>query len=499
MRNSYGGLVLAVALASSVAHAQKIVILEIDGDATGKLRTQVENAVKKGQALELVPISAYKDSAARKKLKGGAAMTPVGVARVSKSMNLDAAVGGEVTATSFHVVIYDFQGGELWTKDLKAKNGLLSEEFAGKLARAITAAAEQGAQRRTQGEAAPPPDAPVDEGQGEAVITPPERKVVEPSRHTRGGEEVAPGPTEPPEERDTDLDLEGRKRKSAGAVKGIPLIRFALTGMTVWRSQCLRPGVSSCDEYALKAQKPEGVIIDFSASAPYPGGAGALELFPFARFDNRIAQGFGLLASFGYAVSQTRIIEETAQGSGPEKPVVSTDIGWAAQAAWRFHFAAGYGEPQAPGFVGVRAGLTARSFNIDPKAGTPLPSSVRVGGGAGFPALGFDASVPISRYFRIEAGGSLYVNPTPSAEQIVGYGNLKDPTGGVQSTGWGFDAGFAGELYGPLGWTARVGMMTFVDHYFGQGQKWTVCNDAQCGGVSEERFISLYWGLTAAY
>jgi hypothetical protein len=414
-------------------------------------------------------------------------------------MGLDAAVSGELQGPSYHVIIYDFQGQELWTKDLKIKNGLLSEEFAGKLARAIAAAAEQGAQHRAQGDA-PPAEPPPEEQQPEATLTPPERHV-EPGGRTRlpGGEEhVAPGPSEP-EERDTDLDVEGRKKKSGGAVKGIPLIRFALTGMTVWRSQCLRPGVQSCDEYALKAQKPEGVIIDFSASAPYPGGAGALELFPFARFDNRIAQGFGVLASFGYAVSQTRIIEETAQGTGPEKPVVSTDVSWAAQAAWRFHFPAGYGEPQVPGYVGLRAGLTARSFNIDPNAGTPLPSSVRVGGGAGFVVAGFDASVPISKYFRIEAGGSLYVNPTPSAEQIVGYGNLQDPTGGVQSTGWGFEGGFSGEIYGPLGWTARLAVQSFVDKYYGQGQKWTVCNDTQCGGVSEERFVSLYWGLTAAY
>jgi hypothetical protein len=38
---------------------------------------------------------------------------------------------------------------------------------------------------------------------------------------------------------------------------------------------------------------------------------------------------------------------------------------------------------------------------------------------------------------------------------------------------------------------------SFVDRFHGEGQKWTVCNDSQCGGVAEETLITLVWGVTA--
>lgn len=469
---------LAVVLATQ-AFAQKVVILELDGDPQGKLRSQIEAAVKSAGVVELISLKAFKDAAAKRKLKGAAAMTPVGVARASRSLKLDAAVGGEVSEGSYKVLIYDRVGEQLWTKELPVKRGLLSDDFAGKLARAIAAAAEQGAARATTAAS----------GGGEET----------------GGGEGSPGldltqtdSGAPPEDRDADLE-EPTRRKQPARVP-VPLFRVWVGGTTTWRSQCLRPGVTTCKEYDLAQTKPTGISIDFTATVPYLGLSLNAEVFPLARLDNRVLQGFGLLIGFQYGQSQTRIVEETPQGQGPDKTVKSDDVGFSAQLAWRYHFQMGYGDPQPVAWVGLRGGLQSRSFLIDPTAGTSLPSSERVyPTGLGFPSIGLDASVPLNKYLRFELVLAWFLNPRPAAEQIVGYGNLDDPTGGATATGLGVELGLAGDLWGPIGYVVRWRYQGFTDRYYGQGQKWTVCNELQCGGVGEESFHSIIWGITASY
>jgi hypothetical protein len=478
-----------VAVLATPAFAQKVVILELDGDPQGKLRGQIEAAVRSAAVVELVSLKSYKDAAAKKKMKGAAAMTPAAVARTSKLIGLDAAVGGEVSDGLYKVLIYDRAGEQLWSKDLPVKKGLLSEDFAGKLARAIAAAAEQGAARTT---AAAPEDTTT--GGGE------ESPGLDLTQTDSGGERgVVTGTKDPnPEDRDTDLEDPNRKKKAA--MVPVPIIRVWLAGTTTWRSQCLRPGVTNCKEYDLAQTPPTGISIDFTATVPYLGLSLNADVFPLARLDNRILQGFGVLIGFQYGQSQTRIVEETPQGQGPDKTVKSDDIGFSAQLAWRYHFQMGYGDPQPVGWVGLRGGMQSRSFLIDPMAGTSLPSSERVyPTGAGFFTIGIDGAVPINKFLRIEAVLSYFSNPRPAAEQIVGYGNLNDPTGGATATGLGFELGLSGEVWGPLGYTVRWRYQGFTDRYYGQGQKWTVCNEQQCGGVGEESFHSIIWGVTASF
>jgi hypothetical protein len=258
--------------------------------------------------------------------------------------------------------------------------------------------------------------------------------------------------------------------------------------------------VTNCKEYDLAQVPPTGISIDFTATVPYLGLSLMADVFPLAMLDNIVLQGFGVLLGFQYGQSQTRIVEETPQGQGPDKTVKSDDLAFSMQLAWRYHFQVGYGDPQPVGWVGIRGGLQSRSFLIDPMAGTSLPSSDRVfPTGIGFGQIGLDASVPLNKYLRLEAGFSYYVNPRPAAEQIVGYGNLNDPTGGATATGFGIEAGVAGDLWGPLGYMVRWRAMSFTDRYYGQGQKWTVCNEQQCGGVGEESFHSILWGVTASF
>ena len=57
---------LLLALLSLPAFAQKVVILELDGDTKDKLRAQVEAAVREAGAVELIPLKEYKAAAAKK-------------------------------------------------------------------------------------------------------------------------------------------------------------------------------------------------------------------------------------------------------------------------------------------------------------------------------------------------------------------------------------------------------------------------------------------------
>ncbi|HEY1087598.1 MAG TPA: hypothetical protein VGE37_07885, partial [Archangium sp.] len=294
---------LAVLLFAAPAMAQKVVVLEIDGDPQGKLRNQIENALKLAAVVELVPLKTYRDAAARKKVRLSLAMSPAGVARVSRVVKLDAAVGGEVTDSTYKVLISDRAGEQLWTKELPVKKGVLSDDFANKLARAIAAAAEQGAAKAA-------PSGGEETSGGEEVagidLTQPEKPAETPTYNTRA-EPVVPG-----EERDTDLEDPNKKKK--GKRVPVKLFRFALAGTTTWRSQCLRPGVTNCKEYDLAQVPPTGISIDFTATVPYLGLSLSADVFPLAFLDNIVLQGFGVLLGFMYGQSQTRIVEESSQG-----------------------------------------------------------------------------------------------------------------------------------------------------------------------------------------
>ena len=62
-------VVALIALVSFPALAQKVVVLEIDGDDKGRLRTQIEKAVKEAGTVSLVPLAEYKAAAAKRKMK----------------------------------------------------------------------------------------------------------------------------------------------------------------------------------------------------------------------------------------------------------------------------------------------------------------------------------------------------------------------------------------------------------------------------------------------
>lgn len=489
------------------AFAQRVVILEFEADKGNKLRTQVEKALKKANTVDLVPIAKWKDLAGKKKLKGPQAMTPAAVGKIARSAEVDAAVEG-VLGDKFFVRILDSTGQELWSKELPLKKGLLSEDHAKKLAKAITAAAKTAPVSTKEDEEKPGKEKtePKEEGtrpekSAEAVDSDQPRRpgdLSDDERAKRRKEEEAEAnsatdvrePIVP--ERDQDLDNEGKKAK----VKAFKMIRVWLAGTTTWRSYCSRPGVLSCKDYETRDPKPSGDTVDFSPQVPYAGFLLHLEAFPLAIFtDNKYASGLMLQGSFSLGFSLTRVKVTSPSGETPEKDVVSTDRGWHAQLGYHFPFVFGSDSNPLVAYIGPTVGVASRVFEIDAQAMVPLPGSFRV-----FPQFGVEAGVPLgSKYARLELGFTYFLNPKPGPDEIVGYGNLNDPSGGGSGSGFQFEAGLGGEVWGPIGYTIRFRHTRFTDQFFGQGKKWTKCDATQCGGAAEEVYSALFWGITASF
>ncbi len=496
---------LFLVLFAAPAFAQRVVILEFEADKANKLRTQVEKALKKANTVDLVPIAKWKDLAGKKKLKGPQAMTPAAVAKISRSAEVDAAVEGAIGA-KFFVRILDSTGQELWSKELPLKKGLLSDDHAKKLAKAITAAAKTAPASTKE-------DAEKPEEKTESVAVKPEKTeehvdldqprrpgdLSDDERAKRRKEEEAEAnsatdvrePIVP--ERDQDLDSEGKKAK----VKPFKTVRVWLAGTTTWRSYCSRPGVLNCKDYDSRVPQPSGDTVDFSPQVPYAGFMLNLELFPLVPFiDSKYASGLMFTGHFSLGFSLTKVRVTSPTGETPEKDVVSTDRGWSAQIGYRFPIVFGSDSSPLAAYIGPRFGVASRVFEIDAKAMVPLPGSYRV-----FPQVGVDAAVPLgSKYARLELGFTYFINPRPGPDEIIGYGNPADPaTGGGVGTGFGFEGGLGGDVWGPIGYTIRYRYTRYNDQFFGQGKKWVKCDDTQCGGAAEEVYSGLFWGITASF
>jgi hypothetical protein len=486
LRISRYGRLLAFALLwlSGGAWAQRVVVLEVEGDRGNHLREQVESALKKAGAVEILSIRRYKEGASKKHLKGARAMTPSAVAQVSRVVPFEAAVGGTL-ADTFFVRILDPGGQELWSKDLPLRSGLLSSDNARRLAKAIAAAAATVSTTPpavpSVDAAAPPETAEVDA----PVIRTPQRGGAQ-AEAAMPGLDVSHDDTEShvdvsAEGRDTDLEAEFRRRPPRVAPK---LVLVQLTGTTTWRSYCARPGpgVTSCAQYDALTNKPPGDTVDFSPQVPYAGVGVTGEGFPLQGFDN-LLKGLGVGGSYSRGYSLTNVQVQSTGGSSPtSKQVVSTDESYYAMGLYRYYFS--YGEKKDPlvGYAGIRGGLVGRTFNVDPTAEVPLPGSHRQ-----FGAIGVDALIPIIKLLKVDARALYYINPAPGPDEVVGYGQ--------SATGQGFevDGGVSGDIWGPFGYVLRFTYQQYHDTFVGQGNKWSN------GGVAQETYSGLYWGASAQF
>lgn len=244
------------------------------------------------------------------------------------------------------------------------------------------------------------------------------------------------------------------------------------------------------------AERPSGTIVNFTAQAPYLGGQLSGELFPLALLKrvSPFVQGIGITGSLNFGSSATVVRKETAAGPGPETTAQSVELGWSAGLAYRYYYAFGLGPEKSNGYVGLRADFRNHRFTVDAEGESEVPGTFRL-----FPSVGLDVSFPLMRYLRLEASGSYFVNPAPGPDEIYGYGDANHPTGGGVGAGFTAEGGIAGDIWGPIGYQGRVRVSSYKDRFYGKGNKWTVCDDKQCGGAAEETYVIIMWGLTAAF
>lgn len=505
-------IVLASLFIGQAALAQRVVVLEFDGDRKGKLRTQVETALKKAGVVDLVALKKYKDAAKKKKVSPSRAMTPSGVKTLAKGLQLDAAVEG-ATGDDFYVRILDPQGNPLWDKHLPMTRGLISADNARRLAKAIAAAAAAGQEGKATEDTTPketktvpeekkPPeektpevsvetDKPVVKEEKKDTVKLPEVSVSEDTeaktaeeRERRQKEEMAEAHTATDAtERDSDLEAETRRPK---ARTGPRLIQLQLLPLVTWRGYCARPGVGSCREYdnLAKDQQPPGVTINFSATFPYGGVLFGLELFPLAPVTDSAINGLGLVGYFGRGFAKAVVRSENEVSGTPSKEVIALDDAYFAGATYRYHFVMGDERKPLVGYAGVRGGFMGRSFEVDPTANSPLPGSHR-----SYPVVGVDLSVPLVSFLRVEASGSYFLGPRPGVDEIAGFGT--DATG----FGFGGDFGFAGDIWGPVGYIAKFRYARYQDSYTGTGNRWTAVEK----GAAEETYSTALLGLTVSF
>ncbi len=499
------GAVLAIALLfSGAAHAQKVVVLEFEGDRGGRLHNQLEGALKRSTKLNVLSSKKYKELAEKKKFKGARAMTAGAIAALARPFKIDIAVEGAVTDT-FFVRLLDPDGKELWQKDLKLKSGVLTPDNVRRLAKVIVTAANtppgEAPEKPAPAEVASAPaeesrpskpaaeeKAPSEEARPEEIATSeiktPVRSTTAEERDRRAQEDLAESHTAVQPEatvRDEDLDVEATRTKAPRV--GPRIITFNLNGGTTWRSYCSRPGVNSCREYdSLGAERPPGDTVDFSAQVPYAGFGIAAEVFPLAVLDN-LLEGIGFAGGYSRGFSLTNVKVVTPSGQTPEKPVISVDETINVAGVYRYFFSFGDKRQPMVGYVGLRGGWAIKNFSVDRNAEVPLPGSHRTA-----VALGLDVSVPlITRYLRIEASGTYYINPRAGVTERAAYGDT------VASRGFTAEGGLAGDVWGPLGWTLRFRFSSFGDRFTGRGDKW------ETGGSAQETYLGVFLGPAAYF
>ena len=502
-----------VLLLAHAAFAGRVVVLEIGGDRHGRLRAQIEQAVRRAHVLELVPLGTYLAAAKGHGISRARAMTPAGVRALSGPTGLTIAVGGSLGRT-FFVRLFDPAGFELWSKQLPQRRGLISPQDAKRLAKAVEVAASQvtPASRGGPDESSEPapltsanPSTPNPSSDGALAYGPDTEQP--PAGNTGPGNPAASNPvqtpsptpepqassatppsgstapatpaTTPPAEAPAATPL-AEAAPSEPALPGPHWLVVKVLGTTSFRSYCARPGVSACGEYdSLDASsRPPGGTVQFDPQVPYAGVDLGLEVFPFATLDN-LARGFGLLAEYHRGFVRTNVALQGEGGSTPTSSTNSTDSGYDAELAWRYYFARGKG---LVGYAGVRAGLRAYDFNVDASVAQVLPGSHRRS-----VVAGVDGAFPILRLLRIEGAAELLPGAHPGTDEVVSFG------ASGKGSGYALELGAGGDVYGPIGYFAHVRYAHFSDRFSGQGTLWPD------GGAAQESYVTVLLGATFSF
>jgi len=478
---------LAVLITAQSASAQKIVVLDFKGDTRGRIRAQVE-AKLRAEGASVIPLRKYRNEALLRGVAGARSGSAAAVAKMSRVLGLAGVVKGQV-ARGFHVVLLDASGKAALARDYAVSKRRLSDLDAGSLAASIVEALN----------AAPKPSPPAAQTQTPAMPRGTAESKPDPTGQTLPeldlSQELSKKGQPPTEKRLQEEAAESRVASEAGeserkpepsaprTVAGGPkLLTLQLAGLSTWRRYCSRPGVSRCQDYDSQspAQRAPGDTVDFNASSPYFGISFGLDFFPLSRLtSNPWLAGIGLSASYARGFSNTNI---SLQGSGTAQAIKGADSAISLLAVYRFYFALSLSRSPLAGYVGLHGGLGLRSFTVGSAPGLPPLDTHRT-----YPQIGIEASVPILSFLKVEAAGNYFLGPKVSQSDIVRYGTA------ASSKGFGFEVGLAGDIWGPLGYTARFKYASYTDAISGAGTSW------QNGGAAEESYSSIIWGVTASF
>jgi hypothetical protein len=474
---------LAILLWAAAADAQRVVVLDIKGDPTGKVRGQIERAIKQSHRVHLVPLRAYKLAAARQKLPGARAMTPLAVAKVSPRLSLSGAVAALVGKFFLQVTILDSDGAEQWRGEFPLKRGALSPQRASQLAAQVTAAVGKKPSRPAR---SAPPATVANQMPGiELDLT--QKSTASSSNPVSSGQSerkgLREGEPEDVSEAHTALQQPQLERRARPSGVSPDFLRAQVTLLTTWRSYCSRPGVSSCSQYQqlAPAQRPPGDTVDYSANVPYVGFALAVEFFPLGK-NTDLWRGVGVLAGYDRGFSRTEVQTQTPTGPGPARTVTASDQDFRAAAAYRYFFVRGNSSEPMLGYGGLRVGFSSRSFDVDSNPTAPLPGSHR-----SYPTVALEGSLPIIKLLKVDASAAYFISPKPSASEIRDYGTS------VSSSGFGLELGGSGDVWGPVGYVLRFRYSKYSDSFSGAGNKWLN------GGTAGETYVGLYAGASAKF
>lgn len=542
--------------AANRAAQQRVVVLSLEGDPRGRVRTPLEAALRRTRQVKVVPLKQYAVTARKAGERGANLFSEASLAKVAPRLKLDSVVSGEVGA-SLKVRVLEADGRVLAEKEVTLTRGKLSAAEARKAALAIAAAVRAPRVAPTPEPVTPAepmePTSPPAVAEAPAPAAVAERPVEPPAASERPAETSAPAavaerPLEPPapvtpqaaprpdapvagaprperkpvarpeavavapQPRDgpgpmrvdpeshttTDPFLEVALDTGSGGTVGEepprpPLARLVLGGTTTWRRYCARPGVKSCGEFDRRSEEEQlGDTVDYSSSVPYLGVSAELELLPLARGTSAV-RGLGLVLGYQRGYSSTNVTLVGEAGQSVTREVVATDSVLTAQALYRYFFGRDASR-QLLGYAGLRAGLLTRSFDVDESAESPLKGTHRL-----FPAVGLEVSVPLLRAVRLEGAGQVFIGPKPGQGFSDEGGALdlevSDYGTSVSSFGWEAELGVAGEVWGPFGYSVRFRLSRYQDTFSGAGTK----TGWQAGGVAAETYSSLHWGLTASY
>jgi hypothetical protein len=468
---------LAVLIAAQSASAQKIVVLDFKGDTRGRIRAQLE-AKLRAEGASVIPLRKYKNEALLRGVAGARSGSAAAVTKMSRVLGLAGVVKGQVSR-GFHVVALDGSGKEALARDYAVSKRLLSDPDASSLAASIVAALNAAAR----------PSPPVARTQTPAMPGGAAESKREPTGQTLPELDLSselPKKGQPPSEKRLQEEAaESRVASEAGEAERKPepsaprragvgpkLLSVQLAGLSSWRGYCSRPDVSSC------RNNDSQNTADFPPSSPYFGVSFGLDFFPLPRLtSNPWLGGIGLSASYARGFPNLSI-----QGAGAAQSVKGADSAISLLAVYRFYFALSLTSSPQAGYVGLHGGLGYRSFTVDSAPGLPALSTHRT-----YPQIGIEASIPIYSFLKVEAAGNYFVGPKVSQSDIVQYGTA------VSSSGFGFEAGFAGDVWGSLGYTARFKYASYSDTISGTGTSW------QNGGAAQEKYSSIIWGVTASF